>query len=85
MAGSEHDAVFQQVVQPWCREQKLTCTMTELGSVDQARLLDGGDAPYDGFCLRWESLGARDLAGPIRITSTDRSPRTPDSPCCHWS
>ncbi|MGK8488989.1 VWA domain-containing protein [Nocardia asiatica] len=49
VAGSEHDAVFQQVVQPWCREQKLTCTMTELGSVDQARLLDGGDAPYDAF------------------------------------
>ncbi|WP_280251568.1 substrate-binding domain-containing protein, partial [Nocardia abscessus] len=49
MAGSEHAAVFRQVVQPWCREQKLSCTMTELGSVDQARLLDAGDAPYDGF------------------------------------
>ncbi|MGQ4599431.1 VWA domain-containing protein [Nocardia sp. R6R-6] len=49
VAGSEHAAVFQQVVQPWCREQKLTCTMTELGSVDQARLLDAGDPPYDAF------------------------------------
>lgn len=49
VAGSEHAAVFRQVVQPWCREQKLTCTMTELGSVDQARLLDAGEAPYDGF------------------------------------
>lgn len=49
VAGSEHDAVFEQVVQPWCRDQKLTCTMTRLGSVDQARLLESGDAPYDGF------------------------------------
>lgn len=49
VAGSEHAAVFRQVVQPWCREQKLSCTMTELGSVDQARLLDAGEAPYDGF------------------------------------
>lgn len=49
VAGSEHDAVFQQIVQPWCRDQKLTCTMTKMGSVDQARLLQAGDAPYDGF------------------------------------
>ncbi|MFR9752473.1 VWA domain-containing protein [Nocardia sp. 004] len=49
VAGSEHDKVFQQIVQPWCLQQKLTCTMTELGSVDQARLLQTGDAPYDGF------------------------------------
>ncbi|MFI5718826.1 VWA domain-containing protein [Nocardia sp. NPDC051750] len=49
VAGSEHEAVFQQIVQPWCREQNLTCTMTKLGSVDQARLLENGDAPYDAF------------------------------------
>ncbi|MBL1079347.1 VWA domain-containing protein [Nocardia sp. 2] len=50
VAGSEHDAVFQQIVQPWCGTQKLTCTMTKMGSVDQARLLTSGDTPpYDAF------------------------------------
>ncbi|MGX1809479.1 VWA domain-containing protein [Nocardia sp. NPDC055321] len=49
VAGSEHDAVFASIVQPWCRDQGLTCTMTAMGSVDQARLLQTGDAPYDGF------------------------------------
>lgn len=49
VAGSEHEAVFQQIVQPWCADQELTCTMTKLGSVDQARLLETGDAPYDAF------------------------------------
>ncbi|WP_306361530.1 VWA domain-containing protein [Nocardia sp. CC227C] len=49
VAGSEHEAVFERIVRPWCAEQGLTCTMTRLGSVDQARLLDGGDAPYDAF------------------------------------
>ncbi|WP_218026849.1 vWA domain-containing protein [Nocardia inohanensis] len=50
VAGSEHEAVFQQIVQPWCRDQQLTCTMTKLGSVDQARLLQSGDTPpYDAF------------------------------------
>ncbi|MFE6859467.1 VWA domain-containing protein [Nocardia sp. NPDC057668] len=49
VAGSEHAAVFEHIVQPWCREQGLTCTMTAMGSVDQARLLQGGDAPYDAF------------------------------------
>ncbi|WP_067539671.1 substrate-binding domain-containing protein [Nocardia crassostreae] len=49
VAGSEHEAVFEQIVGPWCREQKLTCSMTKMGSVDQARILQGGDAPYDAF------------------------------------
>ncbi|WP_459956586.1 VWA domain-containing protein [Nocardia sp. IFM 10818] len=49
VAGSEHEAVFEQIVGPWCRERKLTCTMSKLGSVDQARVLQSGDAPYDAF------------------------------------
>lgn len=50
VAGSEHEAVFEQIVRPWCRDQGLTCTMTKLGSVDQARLLQQGDTPpYDAF------------------------------------
>ncbi|UFS96402.1 VWA domain-containing protein [Nocardia huaxiensis] len=50
VAGSEHDAVFQEIVQPWCTSEKLTCSMTKMGSVDQARLLQSGETPpYDAF------------------------------------
>ncbi|WP_067853914.1 VWA domain-containing protein [Nocardia shimofusensis] len=49
VAGSEHTVVFEEIVRPWCRDQGLTCTMTALGSVDQARLLEAGEAPYDAF------------------------------------
>ncbi len=49
VAGSEQEAVFTQIVTPWCQRTKLTCNLTKLGSVDQARLLQSGEAPYDAF------------------------------------
>jgi Ca-activated chloride channel homolog len=50
VAGSEQRAVVDSLVTPWCTQvRKITCTVTYLGSVDQARLLQSGDAPYDAF------------------------------------
>jgi len=50
VAGSEQRAVIDSIVTPWCRDvQHITCNVTYLGSVDQARLLQSGDAPYDAF------------------------------------
>jgi Ca-activated chloride channel family protein len=49
VAGSEQRAVVDQVVQPWCASNGVTCRVSYLGSVDQARLLQSGTAPYDAF------------------------------------
>jgi Ca-activated chloride channel family protein len=50
VAGSEQKSVVDTIVTPWCRDvEKITCNVTYLGSVDQARLLQSGQAPYDAF------------------------------------
>jgi Ca-activated chloride channel family protein len=50
VAGSEQRAVVDNLVTPWCSQvRKITCNVTYLGSVDQARLLQSGQAPYDAF------------------------------------
>lgn len=50
VAGSEQKAVVDQIVTPWCRDVRhITCNVTYLGSVDQARVLQSGQAPYDAF------------------------------------
>ena len=50
VAGTEQRAVIEQIVQPWCRDVRhITCNVNYLGSVDQARLLQSGKAPYDAF------------------------------------
>jgi Ca-activated chloride channel family protein len=50
VAGSEQRAVVDSVVTPWCTQvRQIRCTVTYLGSVDQARLLQSGTAPYDAF------------------------------------
>ena len=60
VAGSEQQAVLDDVVVPWCKQRGLTCNYTLLGSVDQARLLASGKAPYDAFWFAssvFEQLG----------------------------
>ncbi len=60
VAGSEQDKVLSDVVVPWCNKHGYTCHYTELGSVDQARLLQSGSAPYDAFWFAssvFEQLG----------------------------
>jgi Ca-activated chloride channel family protein len=60
VAGSEQQKVLDEVVVPWCRKHGLTCNYTLLGSVDQARLLASGNAPYDAFWFAssvFEQLG----------------------------
>ena len=60
VAGSEQDKVLSDVVVPWCNQHGYTCHYTELGSVDQARLLQSGNAPYDAFWFAssvFEQLG----------------------------
>jgi len=50
--GSEQHLVFEQIVRPWCEQNKLVCNTKELGSVDQANLLsEDCDTlpPYDIF------------------------------------
>jgi Ca-activated chloride channel family protein len=67
VAGSEQQKVLDEVVVPWCREHGLTCNYTLLGSVDQARLLATGNAPYDAFWFAssvFEQLG--DTANQLR-------------------
>lgn len=49
VAGSEQQKVLTDVVVPWCKAHGYTCNYTLLGSVDQARLLRSGSAPYDAF------------------------------------
>lgn len=49
IAGSEEQLVLDTIVVPWCRSQGITCNYTLKGSVDQARLLEQGDGPYDIF------------------------------------
>jgi Ca-activated chloride channel family protein len=60
VAGSEQQKVLDEVVVPWCKKHGLTCNYTLLGSVDQARLLASGNAPYDAFWFAssvFEQLG----------------------------
>jgi Ca-activated chloride channel family protein len=60
VAGSEQQLVLDQVVVPWCKSHGLTCNYTLLGSVDQARLLSSGNAPYDAWWFAssvFEQLG----------------------------
>jgi Ca-activated chloride channel homolog len=67
VAGSEQQKVLDEVVVPWCRDHGLTCNYTLLGSVDQARLLASGNAPYDAFWFAssvFEQLG--DQANQLR-------------------
>jgi Ca-activated chloride channel family protein len=50
--GSEQHSIFEQIVRPWCEQNRLTCNAKELGSVDQANLLSEDCAdlpPYDVF------------------------------------
>jgi len=49
VVGSEQAEVITKLVQPWCDSQHISCKITQMGSVDQARLLQTGDAPYDAF------------------------------------
>ena len=50
VAGSEQRSVVETIVQPWCSDVRhITCSVTYLGSVDQARLLESGQADYDAF------------------------------------
>jgi len=60
VAGSEQEKVLSDVVVPWCQQHGYTCHYTLLGSVDQARLLQSGNAPYDAFWFAssvFEELG----------------------------
>jgi Ca-activated chloride channel family protein len=60
VAGSEQAKVLSDVVVPWCNQHGYTCHYTLLGSVDQARLLQSGSAPYDAFWFAssvFEQLG----------------------------
>ena len=60
VAGSEQQLVLSAVVVPWCKQHGYTCNYTLLGSVDQARLLASGNAPYDAFWFAssvFEQLG----------------------------
>ena len=50
--GSEQHLVFEQIVRPWCEQNRLVCNTKELGSVDQANLLNEDCdklPPYDVF------------------------------------
>lgn len=67
VAGSEQQKVLDEVVVPWCKKHGITCNYTLLGSVDQARLLQTGNAPYDAFWFAssvFEQLG--DTANQLR-------------------
>ncbi|MDI1465846.1 VWA domain-containing protein [Catellatospora sp. KI3] len=49
VAGSEQQKVLDTVVAPWCKAKGYDCRFTLKGSVDQARLLAGGDTGYDAY------------------------------------
>jgi Ca-activated chloride channel homolog len=60
VAGSEQEGILQKVVVPWCEKHGYICNYNLLGSVDQARLLQSGKAPYDAFWFAssvFEQLG----------------------------
>jgi Ca-activated chloride channel family protein len=62
VAGSEQKTVVSEIVEPWCKQQGLTCNVTFKGSVDQARLVqtNSNDVPYDAFWFAssiWRQLG----------------------------
>jgi Ca-activated chloride channel family protein len=60
VAGSEQAKVLSDVVVPWCNDHGYSCRYTLQGSVDQARLLQSGNAPYDAFWFAssvFEQLG----------------------------
>ena len=62
VAGSEQKTVISEIVEPWCKQQGLTCNVTFKGSVDQARLVQSNsdDVPYDVFWFAssiWRQLG----------------------------
>lgn len=63
VAGSEQRAILKQVVEPWCDKQGYSCPYELLGSVDQARLLQGGSTDYDAYWFAssvFAQLGNRD-------------------------
>jgi Ca-activated chloride channel family protein len=49
IAGTEQDAVVSTIVKPWCQSKGYTCNITLKGSVDQARLLAGGNGDFDAY------------------------------------
>lgn len=49
IAGSEQRAVLDQIVVPWCKDKGYNCEYTLKGSVDQARMLSGGETGYDAY------------------------------------
>jgi Ca-activated chloride channel homolog len=71
VAGSEQQLVLDQIVVPWCRSHGLTCHYTLLGSVDQARLLAAGNAPYDAF---WFASSVFEQLGDVNHSLRDVEP-----------
>jgi ABC-type glycerol-3-phosphate transport system substrate-binding protein len=54
--GSENEAVMQNIVQPWFKQQGWTANYTKLGSVDQKILLQSGqmvDSRGVAFNVMW--------------------------------
>jgi Ca-activated chloride channel family protein len=49
VAGSEQEAVLEQIVKPWCQAHQYTCNTEQKGSVDQARLLASGTSDFDAY------------------------------------
>jgi Ca-activated chloride channel family protein len=49
VAGSEQQSVIDTIVKPWCSDRGYRCTFTSKGSVDQARLLSGGNRDHDAY------------------------------------
>lgn len=49
VAGSEQDAVLEQIVKPWCQAHQYTCNTEQKGSVEQARLLASGNKDFDAY------------------------------------
>ena len=71
VAGSEQQLVLDQIVVPWCKSHGMTCHYTLLGSVDQARLLASGNAPYDAF---WFASSVFEQLGNTNNTLRDVQP-----------
>lgn len=49
VAGTEQEAVLNTIVKPWCTAHGYQCPVTLKGSVDQARLLAGGNRDFDAY------------------------------------
>ncbi|MGI5242338.1 vWA domain-containing protein [Dactylosporangium sp. CA-139066] len=49
IAGTEQETVVDTIVKPWCQSKGYQCSITLKGSVDQARLLAGGNTDYDAY------------------------------------